>query len=129
MNKAINKKAVLDFLDNEIKEVSENWTRFVMRKRTLERAVNKSMEKITAEEQERFDFIQNAVKGRKESKQKEYFEAMSDEDKEIYKNVGKFKNEKLELEKSIEAITPNEDFLEIAQEFKSEVEQIYDRPE
>ena len=115
----VNLKNVLDFVEGEIKEISERWGRFNISKNALERALS---EKVVSEEERKiYDDVFVALLTKKE-KQKDYYLDNLDVDTfNTYKSVEKHLDYEASLENAIKQIKEVEEFLETATKFRDSI--------
>lgn len=118
-NENVNLKNLADFLENEIKEISERWGHFTITKIALEKAIAKS--DITVEDAEKFAAIDAEVKSKKPIDVPRYIAKLSPEDKAIYDKSIDLEDKKRSLENAEKGLKEFEDFLSIATDLQKEV--------
>jgi len=122
MNPAINKGAVSVFLGKEIEEISGRFASFEISRRALTRAVEEKEISVTADMKAKAEEVKKLLEGRNDNKKKEILDNLPDEDKEALEKVQEFENQKKTLKDVTKNIEPVVDFLEVAQNFKKEVD-------
>jgi len=121
LNENVNLKNASDFLTNEIKEISESWTRTKLGLIALDKNIAVT-EKPTEEEETIHAKIAEMIE-KKDGKKKEYFmKTLSVDDKNTYDKVEKERNKVQSGINMKENLKQYEEFLEVAQEFKKEID-------
>jgi len=115
-NENVDLKYSLEYLENEIKEISGRWTGFMINKMALEKAIQSQKPTSTIGEN-----LLAEMDSKKPSDQKRALEKMTKEEKAEYNNALNNDRKKHALEEVIEGIQEFKDFLEIAQLLKKEL--------
>jgi hypothetical protein len=121
LNEHVNLQNASDFLTNEIKEISENWTRTKLGLIALDKNILGAFVP-TKEEEETHAEVESALK-EKNDKKKEYFlKTLSEDKKKAYDRVESHKNKIKSVANMTDNLKQYEDFLEVANEFKKEID-------
>jgi hypothetical protein len=122
LNENVNLKNASDFLTNEIKEISESWTRTKLGLIALDK--NIAIEpKPTDEENEAYERVTAALEGKKDKKKDFYIKNLPEKDKLGYERVTKERNKIQSGINMKENLKQYEEFLEVANEFKKEIDE------
>lgn len=121
LNANVNLKNASDFLEHEIKEISESWTRTKLGLIALDKNIAVT-EKPTEEENEIHAKIAEQLESKKDKKREYYLKTLSIDAKNAYDKVEKEKNKIQSGINMKENLKQYEEFLEVAQEFKKEID-------
>lgn len=114
--KHVNLKDASEYLANEIKEISGRWCGFTINKRAILKKREKELP-VAMEEYDKYKKIKKKMDG-----DKKLFNKMDIQEQEGYKKIDEWEKQSKALE-NIEAGLPQfEEFLEIATELKTEVD-------
>jgi hypothetical protein len=122
LNENVNLKNASDFLTNEIKEISESWTRTKLGLIALDKNIAVT-EKPTEAEESMHATIATMLE-KKDGKKKEYFlKTLAIDDKNAYEKVEKERNKVQSGINMKENLKQYEEFLEVANEFKKIIDE------
>lgn len=126
VSKYVNKKYVSEYLENEIKEISQRWAGFMINKIALEKVLT-----ITAfpeEMEEHYRVVSEALENSKKRKGKkpDIFVNFSDNIIENYKKINEYKEKETALENANKGLKEFTEFLEVATNLKNEIDN-YDK--
>jgi hypothetical protein len=121
LNENVNLQNASDFLTQEIKEISENWTRTKLGLIALDKNIAVTA-KPTEEEETIHARVAEALESKKDKKRDYFLKTLSVDDKNAYEKVEKEKNKTQSGINMRENLKQYEEFLEVAQEFKKEID-------
>ena len=121
LNENVNLKNASDFLEHEIKEISESWTRTKLGLIALDKNILVTPEP-TKEENEIHAKIAEALESKKDKKRDYYLKTLSVDEKNAYEKVEKERNKVQSGINMKENLKQYEEFLEVAQEFKKVID-------
>jgi hypothetical protein len=121
LNENVNLKNASDFLEHEIKEISENWTRTKLGLIALDKNIAVTP-KPTEEENETHAKIAEQLESKKDKKRDYFLKTLSVDAKNTYDKVEKERNKIQSGINMKENLKQYEEFLEVAQEFKKEID-------
>ena len=120
MNEFVNKKDAIEFLEQEIKEISGRWIGSEISRRAIDISL-KHLDLIPVEDKKTYAKINDAIK--KGKKKEEYvLKTFTDEEQEAYANVNKYKKQEAALKNILDNMQSFEEFLQVATQLKSELE-------
>ena len=120
MNEFVNKANALEFLDQEIKEISGRWISSEISRRAVDVSLQ-HLELISAEIKETYEKVSKAIKGSK--KKPEYvLKTFTNDEQDAYFKVKKFKDQESAQEKINDNMRAFEEFLEVATKLKNEIQ-------
>lgn len=120
-NKYVNLQNVSDFLTNEIKEISERWGQFMIKKIALERVLT-----ITAfpdEVEQNYKTVLETIENKKNKKNLNISVLFSQNILDDYNKIKEYKEKESALENAHKGLKEFVEFLEVATELKNEVDE------
>lgn len=117
---------VSEYLENEIKEISQRWAGFTVNKRALERVL-----KITAfpdSVEANYNEVKNALESDKKRNPQSILAKFPEETRADYEKVKEYKLKEEALDKANEGLREFVEFLEVATELKKEVDEKVNGP-
>lgn len=121
LNENVNLKNASDFLEHEIKEISENWTRTKLGLIALDKNIAVTP-KLTDEEEIIHARISEQLEKKDGKKRDYYLKTLSVDSKNTYDKVEQERNKIQSGINMKENLKQYEEFLEVAQEFKKEID-------
>lgn len=113
-------KYVSEFLEGEIKQISERWGQFMINKIALERVL--ITQKPTKEDLVTYGYIEESLKGRKPQDHPRYLKTLPEEQKKSYERVKEYKEQEASLETAEKGLKEFCDFLEVATGLKKDID-------
>lgn len=114
----VNKKYVSEFLEGEIKEISERWGRFMINKLAIEKQ-QETWKEFTKEEVDKCLDIQSVLDRKKsDNAKKTYLATLPKEDFELFTEHTSRRTKKRTLEDAEKGLEEFEEFLEVVNALK-----------
>lgn len=117
----VNLKNLSDFLENEIKEITERWGQFTITKIALERVIANT--KFTDEQMADYEKIKTLIEDKKKTDIPRFLSKVENTVKDNYDAVIKSQDNEKSLENAQKGLKEFEEFLEVAVELKKEIDQ------
>lgn len=114
----------LEHLNTEIKEISQRWINGKITMIAMEKHLAEKKTDFTDEEQSFHDEIEGLLAGKKDKKRDFALRNASEEKKAAYNKIEEYKNKLKAVEHSKSNMKQWEEFLEVAQGVKKEIEKV-----
>lgn len=112
----VDMKHVEEYLDNEIKEISQRWAGFMINKMAIEKVREKKCP--TLEEIEMSNEVKKALSEKKSTDHDRVMAKFPEEAKQSFEKVGTYEKMMSAYDQAVAGLTEFEEFLEMATELK-----------
>lgn len=123
MNQYVNKKYADEFLESEIKEISERWAKFKTNQLALERILSQTT--LSQEELQDYEDIKNALSNVERDKRKNavpnFWLSVENDKRNNYEKVKEYKRQEGILEETKKGLKEFEEFLEVTTQLKKDI--------
>lgn len=123
MSQYVNKKYAAEFLESEIKEISERWAKFKTNQLALERILGQTT--LSQEELQDYEDIKNALSNVERDKRKNavpnFWLSVENDKRNNYEKVKEYKRQEGILEETNKGLKEFEEFLEVTTQLKKDI--------
>ena len=121
-NGYVNKKYVSEYLENEIKEISQRWAQYMVNRIALSKEM-KSWIDLPEKVEKKYQKIVETVQSKNEADRKKYFAKMTDGERAKYDAFVSKKEKTKALDNAEKGLKEFEEFLEVATDLKADIEE------